>query len=175
MDVGRLIARIPQMSFADRRTSRENAGKWLMEGNPQQQDAAKAMISALDEFEKDERSAFVERMRGLPVAQRVMEAFRAEPPTDTDAKVIGALLDHPGGTSADLTAACGWQGQSWHLHFGMMCYRREQWLWPAEQSKTHDAKFYSGILADFDEATAGFSMKAEVQQAFRELGFRTRA
>jgi hypothetical protein len=34
-------------------------------------------------------------VRSLPIARRIAEAFKAEPPTETEVKLVQVLLDHP--------------------------------------------------------------------------------
>ena len=180
MSVEKIIAAIPSKSAEDRRQMRENAENLLRTGTPRQQFEARAVIAALDaeeaaiaDREQVEQAATAERLRGMSRAKRVAEAFSILTPNDTELKVIQALLDNPGSTSLQLTTACGWRAQSWHLHFGMMCERRQAYLWPAKRSAKRDASFLSGILADFDQATATFSMKPDVVEAFEALGIRS--
>lgn len=116
----------------------------------------------------------VDRLRGMDVAQRVVEAFRAVPMTPTEEKLIQALLDNPGVTSAQLSAALGWGGGSWHLHFGTMCFHRAVYLWPAPRAEKRDKDFYSGILADFDNDGSRFTMKPAVVKALAAMGLRPR-
>jgi hypothetical protein len=114
-------------------------------------------------------------MRAVSPRERVIAAFRAQPPSSTDAKVVQALLSNPNSTSAELSAVCDWQGQAWHLHFGLMCFNRETWLWPAERAEKHDAKFYTGILATYDDFSHTFAMTSEVESAFVELGLKRKS
>lgn len=104
------------------------------------------------------------------MAQRVVEAFRAHPATETEVKVIRVLLANSGTTSTALSNRIGWSGQSWHVHFGTMCKTREAWLWPAVTSELRDKQVWSGILANYDKATSGWTMKDDVAGAFAALG-----
>jgi hypothetical protein len=99
-----------------------------------------------------------------------VEAFRKM--TETERKLVQVLLDHPGATSTLLSQKLGWGGMSWHMHFGTMCKDRRHLLWPAPYAEERDADFYSGILADFDDATSGFTMKPEAIEALATLGLR---
>lgn len=128
-------------------------------------------MDALDAQEEAEHKALYEKLAGMPAAERVVEEFRAVPPTETDIKVIRALIQNPGSTSTELSKALGWGGKSWHMHFGKMCEAREVYLWPAERFEKKDANFYSGILADFSADGSLFTMKPDVAAAFEELGF----
>jgi hypothetical protein len=173
MSTAQVIAAIPKMSEGERLQLRQNAGRKRFDGTDVQQAAAAEVIDALDRFEAESRRQMRERIQSMSEAERLKEAFRVHPPSETDAKVIRALLDNPGSTSLELSAASGWRGNAWHLHFGTMCYNRELYLWPAEKSSTHDAKFYSGILATYDERSSTFTMKPDIATAFGEIGFRT--
>jgi len=172
LSVSRIIAAIPAMSEADRVQTRQNAGRRRFEGTPAQQEAAELVLSALDNYEADSRRKVRDRLSGMNEVERLKEAFTVLPPTETEEKVLRALIKNPGSTSAELSAACAWRGQAWHLHFGTMCFNRELYLWPAEQSLSNDEKFYSGILATYDEATHTFTMKPEIASAFAEIGVR---
>ena len=90
--------------------------------------------------------------------------------SEADEKLVRVLLDNPDATSEQLSEAMGWKGQAWQLHFGKMCERREHLLWPAPFEPKRNAPFYSGILAEFDEITRGFTLKPEVVEAFAQLG-----
>ena len=105
-----------------------------------------------------------------PLAQRVADAFQAKPMKPGERTAISALLHHPGSTSAELSAAAGWRGNTWHLRFGTMCKDRVDALWPAPGSEVRDAEFFTGILADFDKAEARFTLKPEVAEAFQAMG-----
>ncbi len=111
-------------------------------------------------------------VRGLPhgpLRARVTEAFTARPPNETEWKVIAALLRHPGATSPVLSRQCGWLQPIWQTHFGLMCQRRAAWLWPAEAAGTPDARFLTGVLADYRPNLRTFSFKPEVAAALKAL------
>jgi hypothetical protein len=112
---------------------------------------------------------------GLPKASRIVEAFQSMPMTETERKIIQALLDNPGATSAALSKAAGWKNMSWHMHFGIMCFNRGAYLWPASFDERRNADFYSGILADYSDEIHGFTMKPEAVEAFAALGLKGRA
>lgn len=165
----RIIAALPGMSREKRARVRENAQKVMAKGDGAQKEAALEVIEALDRLEENEHQELVGRLSGIDVAARVVEAFRVEPMTETEAKIIQALLDHPGSSSSQLSEALGWGGQSWHMHFGTMCFNRATYLWPAPKSEMREADFYSGILADWSPE-GQWQMKPEVAAAFAELG-----
>ena len=165
----KIIEALPAMSAEKRAKVRENASRMILAGSADQKEAARKAVEALDELEADEHQQLVDRLSGMQVAARVVEAFRVESMTETEAKVIQVLLNHPGSSSTELSEAVGWGGQSWHMHFGTMCFNRATYLWPAPKSEVRDADFYSGILADWS-AEDQWRMKPEVAAAFAELG-----
>ena len=170
MNLDRIIATIPGKSKAQRGIMRENAGKWLDTGSDMQKASAQSLLDALETQEKYEREAFENRLKAMGLAERVVEVFRVKPPTKNEIKVIQALLDHPGSKSIELSGACGWAGNKWHLDFGALCRKRETYLWPAEPIEKQNRSFLSGILADLDPAENRFTMKPDVAKAFAELG-----
>lgn len=170
MNIDKIIESLPEKSADERARMRDNADRLLTSGTAQQQAAAQKLKDAITAQETLEQTALYERLKDQPVATRVIEAFRTLPPTETDLKVLKALLDNPGSTSTALSQALGWGGQSWHMHFGKMCFEREAYLWPAEKFEKRDKSFYSGILADFDRDGAFFTMKLDVVKALAELG-----
>lgn len=103
-------------------------------------------------------------------AQRVAEAFTRVPLSEHERRVVQTLLDNPGASSEALTRAVGWGGQVWHTHFGKLCRARAHLLWPAPYEEKRKADFFSGILADFDPRTRGFTMKPEAVAGFRRIG-----
>ena len=97
----------------------------------------------------------------------VVDAFQHAPMSETDRMLVQVLIDNPDASSEQLTEAMGWKDQAWQLHFGKMCERREHLLWPAPFEPKRNAPFYSGILADFDEDTRGFTLKARGRRSLR--------
>ncbi len=165
-----IVGSLPHKSQAERARMRANAERLADKGIPTQKTDAERLLDALAALTEAEAKTLYDRLSGLTVAARVVEAFRKQPPTETDEKVIMALLRHPGSTSEALSKICGWRGQIWHTHFGKMCGARETWLWPATRSEKTDTKFLCGILAEYDWATSGWTMKPDVAAAFAELG-----
>jgi len=170
LNIDKILASIPSAGPEKRGQMRANAETWLQTGSAAQKAAAQALVSALDDQATQERDALLSELRGLDAAERVARAFTARPMTEAEARLIQALLDNPGSTSTALSRARGWDGQSWHLHFGTMCFNRSIYLWPAPASERRDGAFYSGILADFDDASSTFTMKSEVAAALARLG-----
>lgn len=172
MNIDKIIAAIPGQSGQERAGSRANAVRLLVAGTEDQQAAAARLIAALDAQETAEYQVLHERLSGLPVARRVVEAFRAAPMTDNERKTIQALLDNPGATSTELSRACGHDNMIWQMHFGNLCKERQAYLWPAVKAEGHDAPFFSGILATVDSDTNRFTMKPDVVAAFAEIGLK---
>lgn len=173
MNIDKIIAGLPGMSQQERERVRANAEKLLDSGNVEQKAAAAKVSEALREVEEAEHQALVDRLNGMEVSARVVEAFRVNPMTETEAKIIQVLLDHPGLTSTELSQALGWGAQAWHMHFGTMCFNRAIYLWPAPKSEVRAADFYSGILADLSPDNR-WTMKPEVEVALSELGLRAK-
>jgi hypothetical protein len=171
MSIDQIIQTLPEKSPEERARMRRNAENKKMSGPPKLRADAERLLAAIDSLETQEREA----VHKTPIAERVVQAFRKRPPSETEEKLLRVLLDNPGSTSSALTQALGWRAQSWHLHFGTMCQNREADLWPAEPSKTHDKSFYSGILAEFDQDSATFTMKPEVVGALAVLGIQKKA
>lgn len=167
MNIEGIIAAIPTMHGTKRQGVRKNAELWLE--NPDKAAEAQRVSAALDAAPEAEATALADQVRGLPNAKRVITAFQNTPMTETERKVVQVLLDHPGETSSGLSTRLGWGGQSWHMHFGEMCKKREVYLWPADDAVLRDAWFYSGILADLSEDNR-WTMKPDVAEAFTALG-----
>jgi len=171
VNTNKIIAGLSRMSLQERDRLQANAEKLRNSGSDEQKSAAVKVIQALGDLQASEHGALVDRLNGMEVSARVIEAFRANPITDTEAKIIQVLLDHPGSTSTELSQALGWGGQSWHMHFGTMCFHRSTYLWPATRAERRSADFYSGILADLS-ADNRWTMKPQIAAAFVELGLR---
>ena len=170
MSIDRTLQTLPSLSAEERARLRANAERLQTAGTPQQKADAARILQAMAELADAERQSLIDRLGPLPVAQRVAEAFRVLPMTETERKVIQALLDHPGATSEELSRALGWGGKSWHMHFGTMCLNHQAQLWPAPPSDRPNRDFYCGILADLSERTHRWSMKPDVAAAFAAMG-----
>jgi hypothetical protein len=172
MSVKGAINAIPGMDMQKRETVRARAHAWLKNGTEQQAREAKEMLDALDAADAQEQETLVRHVAGLSKTERIVEAFRKQPMSESERTVVQVLLDNPGLSSEALTRKAGWKAQAWHLRFGLMCRGRGHLLWPAPFDKDRGADFYSGILADFGEATRGFTLKDEAVEAFERLGLR---
>jgi hypothetical protein len=117
----------------------------------------------------------VATLEAMPLEALVVIAFRTDKVSVKERKLIEALDRNPGATSAALTSTMGWKSQAWHLHFGSMCRDRLADLIepPVAENRSSDdemASFYSGILADFDPETSGFTFKPEARRALVQAG-----
>lgn len=176
MSIEKLIASIPSKSKAQRDQMRANADNHLVSGTPAQQADAAVLLAALEAIETRERDAFLGELQGMEVAERIYRAFTDIPMTDTDAKVLQALLDNPGSSSGQLSTVCGWKDKSWHLHFGNMCERRRVYLPPPTVYGGDDTPFWSGIFADLEQGEHPWTwtMKPDVAAALARLGLRAK-
>ncbi|MCA8926657.1 MAG: hypothetical protein KDC18_01205 [Alphaproteobacteria bacterium] len=165
MSAEKQIAAIPGLDTAARARLRANAERLAASGSATQQADARAVLAALDAQAATDH----ETRQSAPLARLVTEAFTAEPPTETDRQVLQALLDHPASTAEDLSAACGWDGGAWQLHFGSMCERRKVWLPDPDYVPARNGYFYSGLLADLDEHNR-FTMKPEAAEGLAAVG-----
>ncbi|MBO6728233.1 MAG: hypothetical protein JJ884_07000 [Maricaulis sp.] len=172
----KIIESLPNKTPAERSAMRENARKMAESGDPKKLEQAEAFLAALDEYEAGLAAAEYDRLSSLDDVGKIREAFERVPPSDTEINLIKVLAENPGGTSGQLSAAMGWKGLTWHLHFGYMGKDREAYLWPAPPSKTRrkpdgePEKFYSGMFASYDAETSGFTLKPEARAAFVALG-----
>ncbi|MCC5610763.1 winged helix-turn-helix domain-containing protein [Nostoc sp. CHAB 5834] len=168
MNIDKIIAALPGMSNQERDRVRANAEKMSDSGTSTQKVAAGKVITTLNEIEISEHQELVDRLSGLEVSARVVEAFRARPMTETEFKILQVLIDNPGSSSTELSQALGWGGQSWHMHFGTMCANRASYLWPAPKYEDRSKDFYCGILADLSNDYR-WTLKSEVVAAFSEF------
>jgi len=166
MKIDKQLAAIQGMDAKARASLRINIDRWLTSGTVSQKADAAAVLAGLDSQEAAEHDA----RQTAPLAELVRKAFTAEPSTATDCRVLQALVDHPGKTSEELSAASGWKKASaWHLHFGKMCERRKAWLPDPEYVEARKGYFYTGLLADLDQDNC-FTIKPEAAQALASLG-----
>ena len=174
MNVEKIVSAFPKMSSQERNRVRANADKMCESGNKDQKAAAGNVLTALNDLEASEHQQLVDRLSGMEVSARVVEAFSARPMTETEFKILQVLIDNPGSSSTELSQALGWGGQSWHMHFGTMCANRASYLWPAPKYEDRSKDFYCGILADLSDDYR-WTLKSEVVAALSELGVRARA
>lgn len=130
---------------------------------------ARDVLRALDDALEHDFALAVARRPLQENRQKVVTAFQSAPATETEIAVLQILRGNPRSTSSELSGLLGWEGQSWHMHFGEMCRRREHQLWPAARSEMREADFYSGILA-FLSLDNRWVMWPEVTEALTEIG-----
>ena len=171
MSIEKTIAGIPTMSPKARETLRANAERLLR--TPGREPDARRVLDALEAAAQGERAALIAQAQSLPKAQKVVQAFTVMPMTETERKVVQALLDNPGASSRELSQSIGWDGQAWDAHFGRMCGDREHLLWPAEPYEKIEGRFLSGILADIS-TDLRWTMNPEVVEGPAALGLRPR-
>lgn len=138
-------------------------------------DEAREVLKALDDALEHDFAAAVAN-RPLEINRnKLIKSFHIQPPSMTELAVLQVLHRNPRSTSAELSSLLGWEGQSWHMHFGDMCRRRESQLWPAGRSEVRDADFYGGILA-FLSLDNRWVLWPEVADAFgKTIGEPTRS
>ncbi|TIO19910.1 MAG: hypothetical protein E5X86_00770 [Mesorhizobium sp.] len=171
MSIEAILAAIPAMEAKKRATIRANAEAKL--SHPSSGGDARRVVDALDAQIELEANVLSQHVSGLPVARRVIEAFTHQPMSETEHRITQVLLDNPGLSSEGLSQKLGWGAQSWHMHFGEMCKKREARLWPADNAVIRNAAFFSGILAEWTEES-GWKMKTDVAEAFSALGLKAK-
>lgn len=169
MSLERILQSLPNKSPQERDQIRSNAERLRDRGTTLQKQNAIQVLQALDSLTETSGKG------AMNAQERIIAAFRDVPITDAERGLVQVLLDNPGSTSQELSAAMGYGGSAWHLHFGKLCREREAHLWPGAWVKERKARFYSGILADVTEPDNRFTMRAEAVEALATLGIRARA
>jgi hypothetical protein len=172
MSIEKIIESIPGKSEAERARMRRNAEARIGTGSALQQGEAAQLLEVLDAAEPTpadaDHAALVPRER----QKRVSLAFRDRPPTDTERKVLLALLANPGSTSNTLSGQCGWSGMTWHNRFGTMCKERMAYLWAPPVAPDRGEPFWSGMLADYEAEGSTFTMRPDVVAGLAEAGIK---
>lgn len=181
MSIDKLIAKIPTMSPDERKKLRANAEAKAATGDA---NAAK-VLAALDAQDAEEnrltQQARAEKLAELdkaPPALRIKLAFELEPLTETEEKILRALLDHPDSTCAELSGKIGWDPRAWDMGFGHICSKRLEYLWPLEPIVREEKEGFIRLLTTHrrDEAgTIRYRLKPEAIEAFKLLGFRVKS
>ncbi len=180
MSIDRIIASIPTLSTDQRKGMRTNAVERLASGDPKWAKDAPLLLAALDAQEESEarsrneaRTARMAELENSTVVERIVTAFELEAPTSTETKVIQALLDHPGGSCAELSTSIGWDPVAWDMQFGSLCSRRVEVLWPLEPLVREEANGYIRLLTTQhrdEHQTIRYEMRPEAVAAFKVLG-----
>ncbi|MAI89315.1 hypothetical protein [Ponticaulis sp.] len=170
MGIESTLKRIEFMSSNELAKLKNNAERLLANGSEQQRQDAQIILDAMTASQEAKVQQVYDRYSDMTINQRVISSFSEKPASETEALVIKTLMKNPGSTSQELSKACGWKAQTWHLWFGTMCAERQAELWPAPPSESRpDKKFMTGILADLS-ADNRFTMKPDVASAFEALG-----
>lgn len=172
MTISKLIAGLGARTDAERREMRAKAEAWLSSGDETRAAQARELLTALDGVEAAEGQARAERLAAMSFADRILMAFERRPFTDTERKVIQALLDHPDSSTTELSAICGWRGKIWHEKFGTLCKNRRENLGEPPPAVTREGPFWGGLLAIAPVDTDRFTLKPEAVEAFQRLGLR---
>lgn len=173
--IEKLIASLPNRTAQERLAMRQNAEALAAAADPKKAAQATALLEALDAFESTAIEEDRARLLNMTTVERIVEAFRRMPPTDTQVALIKAIGEKPGGTAGALSAVLGWKGLTWQMHFGIMAKEREAFIHPAPASTSRkmpsgeEGKFYCGLLCDYDEPTSGYTLKPEAKAAFEAL------
>ena len=110
--------------------------------------------------------------------ERIVLAFKDEPPTLAEDKLIQTLLDHPGSTCAEMSARHGWQENAWDTQYGRMCAKRLGVLQPVERAERMKLEPKIALLTTIvreDDGMLRYTTKYEAIEAFRQMGFRVEA
>lgn len=169
IDVPKTIAQIPNMSEKQLAILRNNAERLLGSVDVKTRESAQTVLEEIRAHEAAETKPPKETLSDTERVRRINTAFTRKPLTETDKLVLKVVLTNPRNTSESLSRKLGWGGQAWHAHFGAMCRDRESWLWPALDSKTRDAKFWSSILADFNRVDGTWTVKAELAPTLAKI------
>ncbi len=190
MCVENIIAGLSGKTAEERKHLRADAEKWAASATPTAQAEARALLEALKALGPTPMARARPRAKTKPLApppqeierlglgERVSLAFDALPPTESDRRLLDALLTHPGATSEELSAAMGYKGRSgWHLQFGLMVQRRLGWIDPQARANADETTWLCAVLAKAWNTRQGcrFRMKPEVVAALAKLGIATRA
>jgi hypothetical protein len=183
MNIEKILAQIPKTSADERRTMRGHALSKLETADLKWVEAAAVVLAALDGYEADqkqaadaERKAQIEALLNAPAVDRIQAAFEFDSLRESERRLIQVLLDHPGGTCAELSAGIGWAPNTWDMGFGSICAQRYGFFASAksnERGKGHNIP----LLADQIRGENGeirYTMKPEAVEAFGRLGFRVK-
>ncbi|TCJ41280.1 hypothetical protein [Parafrankia sp. BMG5.11] len=115
MSIEQTLARLSSMTSQQRDTLRKNAVEKLASGDPKWIDDAHKLLAALGDFDASQERIYSEGRRkqisaleAKSDAERIVVAFKLDPPSEIEAKLIGSLLEHPDSTCAELSSHMGW-------------------------------------------------------------------
>lgn len=182
MNIDTILTKIPLMSVDERKTLRANAEEKLASGDAKWADAAPKVLEALDAVNAEEgrlalaaHNSKVADLDECSPIERIVIAFELDPPAPGEDKLIQTLLDHPGSTCAELSHYHGWEETAWDMQYGLMCAKRQDYLWPLEPDVRDEVKPNIDMLTFKTRGADGvlrYTSKPEAVEAFGRLGFR---
>ena len=87
---------------------------------------------------------------------RARQAFKDIPLNEREKQAISALLEAPGSTAPELSAACGWMTAGWRTQMLLLCQRRRHNLWPGDLATDITNGIIITALADYDPDSLRF-------------------
>ncbi|WGH79511.1 hypothetical protein [Jannaschia ovalis] len=178
-DIEKTLAAIPQMDADRIARLRARAEEWADSDDPDRQEAGRAVGEAIDSHTVDAteaESSRLDRLAETGLEPRVAVAFGTLPPTDGESLILRAVLNRPGESPRDLSAAIGAKDQAWRTRFETMCERRKEWLGaPPASDAEGDSPSWAALMCDFGPEDATVTMKPEAASALARLGIRARA
>jgi len=143
---------------------RENAEKRIeLVSGKQKQDAQEVIKLIVSEFIyrekvqlKEDSDKILEIMsiaEGMDKVERIVEAFRIHPPTDSERNALVAVAQNEGKSTKFIANSLGYKDiGGLNGVFGKMCSFRAPYLGiPPDSEKRSGDKFFSGLLVDLKE------------------------
>ncbi|MAK62814.1 MAG: hypothetical protein CMK09_17735 [Ponticaulis sp.] len=171
MSIDKVIDSLPGMSAENREKLRFNAEAMRDNGKEAQASNAERVLQALIDVAVEEKQARYDELSTMSMAERVQDSFVAYPATKTEQKAIVTIVDNPGTSAGALTSIGGWKTQSWQFYFSAMCKKREAILWPDTPSDPQSPGALMQLLIDDSGENEGLSLKTDVEDMFRKMGF----
>jgi hypothetical protein len=185
MSIEPTLASIPNMTVDQRKVLRTNAQAKLASGDPKWAIDSPKVLAALEAFEGEQgraadqkRTTKIARLEDASSVERIILAFELEPPTLNEANLIQTLLDHPGSTCAEMSAHHAYQENAWDMQYGLMCAKRQEFLWPLQPGVRDGIEPNTDLLTVKTRGQDGvlrYTNKPEALEGFRQLGFRVKA
>ena len=99
--------------------------------------------------------------------ERARQAFDDVPLNTREKQAISALLDAPGSTAPELSAACGWMTTGWRTQMLLLCQRRRRKLWPGELATDITNGIIITALADYNPDTLQFKPRKGLKKILK--------
>jgi len=99
--------------------------------------------------------------------QRVRKAFTEIPLNPREKQAVQALLEAPGSTAPELSAACGWMPTGWRTQMLLLCQRRRRHLWPGEMRSNITNGIIISSLAEYDADSLQFHPRKGLERLLR--------